>query len=203
MLQDSKVLQLIEKWSGAPEMTEIKVQVSTKIEKSPEETVPAPVMPSVLPSATEKDSITETIVVPVENIADAVSTVEEEQPSTLPETGAIETIQEPIKEEKMEIEECEENIETAKEEQLVSEESKPIADTTPEPVEHMATEQIEQFIWEFVAAAKTLLNSWADLKEVFRIPKKERVEQMKEHEREADKGSSESSIISYGYDRDR
>lgn len=30
-----------------------------------------------------------------------------------------------------------------------------------------------------------LLNEWANLKEVFRIPKKERIEQMKEHEREA------------------
>ncbi|KAJ8960974.1 hypothetical protein NQ318_020278 [Aromia moschata] len=33
----------------------------------------------------------------------------------------------------------------------------------------------------------TLLEEWANLKEVFRIPKKERIEQMKEHEREANK----------------
>lgn len=33
--------------------------------------------------------------------------------------------------------------------------------------------------------ASTLLSEWSNLKEVFRIPKKERIEQMKEHEREA------------------
>ena len=31
-----------------------------------------------------------------------------------------------------------------------------------------------------------LLETWSSLKEVFRIPKKERIEKMKEHEREAD-----------------
>ncbi|XP_034945207.1 probable histone-lysine N-methyltransferase CG1716 isoform X2 [Chelonus insularis] len=36
--------------------------------------------------------------------------------------------------------------------------------------------------------ASNLLNNWSNLKEVFRIPKKERIEQMKEHEREADDG---------------
>lgn len=40
---------------------------------------------------------------------------------------------------------------------------------------------------EIVALAIKLLEEWASLKEVFRIPKKERIEQMKEHEREADK----------------
>uniref|UniRef100_A0A0C9R0R9 [histone H3]-lysine(36) N-trimethyltransferase n=1 Tax=Fopius arisanus TaxID=64838 RepID=A0A0C9R0R9_9HYME len=38
-----------------------------------------------------------------------------------------------------------------------------------------------------------LLNKWSSLKEVFRIPKKERIEQMKEHEREADIGYKEDS----------
>lgn len=35
--------------------------------------------------------------------------------------------------------------------------------------------------------ANTLLKEWSSLKEVYRIPKKERIEQMKEHEREAGK----------------
>lgn len=35
--------------------------------------------------------------------------------------------------------------------------------------------------------ANNLLTEWSALKEVFRIPKKERIEQMKEHEREAGK----------------
>lgn len=34
--------------------------------------------------------------------------------------------------------------------------------------------------------ASQLLESWSSLKEVFRIPKKEQIEKMKEHEREAD-----------------
>ncbi|KAG8042547.1 hypothetical protein G9C98_005181 [Cotesia typhae] len=65
--------------------------------------------------------------------------------------------------------------------------------------------------------ANNLLNDWLSLKEVFRIPKKERIEQMKEHEREADSGyredlkkeakessSSSSSLASASaYDRRR
>ncbi|XP_012274643.1 probable histone-lysine N-methyltransferase CG1716 [Orussus abietinus] len=39
--------------------------------------------------------------------------------------------------------------------------------------------------------ASNLLVEWSNLKEVFRIPKKERIEQMKEHEREADRGYRE------------
>lgn len=35
--------------------------------------------------------------------------------------------------------------------------------------------------------ASNLILEWSNLKEVFRIPKKERIEQMKEHEREAGK----------------
>lgn len=43
--------------------------------------------------------------------------------------------------------------------------------------------------------ASKLLEEWKNLKEVFRIPKKERIEQMKEHEREANKKFMQS-----GYD---
>lgn len=39
--------------------------------------------------------------------------------------------------------------------------------------------------------AEAVLESWSVLKEVFKIPKKERIEQMKEHERQADRGYSE------------
>ena len=38
-----------------------------------------------------------------------------------------------------------------------------------------------------MTTASQLLESWSNLKEVFRIPKKEQLEKMKEHEREADK----------------
>ncbi|XP_046747434.1 probable histone-lysine N-methyltransferase CG1716 isoform X2 [Diprion similis] len=43
----------------------------------------------------------------------------------------------------------------------------------------------------FTELANSLLCEWSNLKEVFRIPKKERIEQMKEHEREADRGYKE------------
>lgn len=59
-------------------------------------------------------------------------------------------------------------------------------------------EVVEEKTWSFVTLSKSLLESWADLKEVFRIPKKERVEQMKEHEREADKGQQSSIQSSSG-----
>lgn len=54
--------------------------------------------------------------------------------------------------------------------------------------------------------ASQLLESWSNLKEVFRIPKKERLEKMKEHEREADKEScdpetEEQNIRQSSYDR--
>ncbi|KAL6448906.1 hypothetical protein ACFW04_000569 [Cataglyphis niger] len=55
--------------------------------------------------------------------------------------------------------------------------------------------------------ACSLLAEWSNLKEVFRIPKKERIEQMKEHEREADRGYREElekeEKRSTSYDRHR
>ncbi|XP_012233977.2 histone-lysine N-methyltransferase Set2 isoform X2 [Linepithema humile] len=55
--------------------------------------------------------------------------------------------------------------------------------------------------------ASSLLVEWSNLKEVFRIPKKERIEQMKEHEREADRGYREElekeEKRSTSYDRHR
>lgn len=42
-------------------------------------------------------------------------------------------------------------------------------------------------VGRFTDLASGLLTEWSSLKEVFRIPKKERIEQMKEHEREAGK----------------
>lgn len=41
---------------------------------------------------------------------------------------------------------------------------------------------------EIIALALKLIEEWSNLKEVFRIPKKERIERMKEHEREANRG---------------
>lgn len=48
--------------------------------------------------------------------------------------------------------------------------------------------------------ATKLLEEWKNLKEVFRIPKKERIEQMKEHEREANKKFMQTNQNTYGSD---
>ncbi|XP_011704272.1 PREDICTED: uncharacterized protein LOC105459714 isoform X2 [Wasmannia auropunctata] len=55
-------------------------------------------------------------------------------------------------------------------------------------VGEVKTENTDQNIPDL---ASSLLAEWSNLKEVFRIPKKERIEQMKEHEREADRGYRE------------
>ena len=53
-----------------------------------------------------------------------------------------------------------------------------------------------------VALAKKLLDAWKNLKEFFRIPKKERIEMMKEHEREVDRGYKEYLDQASESDRD-
>lgn len=51
----------------------------------------------------------------------------------------------------------------------------------------MSERSIEDQEEEIRFLAGKLIEEWNNLKEVFRIPKKERIEQMKEHEREANK----------------
>lgn len=53
------------------------------------------------------------------------------------------------------------------------------------------SENVEQTL--VAELASNLLVDWSNLKEVFRIPKKERLEQMKEHEREAGQLNTEKS----------
>ncbi|XP_056630996.1 probable histone-lysine N-methyltransferase CG1716 isoform X2 [Diorhabda sublineata] len=53
--------------------------------------------------------------------------------------------------------------------------------------ESVSEKRIEDQEEEIRFLASKLLEEWKNLKEVFRIPKKERIEQMKEHEREANK----------------
>jgi len=69
--------------------------------------------------------------------------------------------------------------------------------------EDIAAQLFEEITWEFVNGAKDLLGTWSGLQEVFRIPKKERVEQIKEHEREADQGDGQDRDRVSSYDRDR
>lgn len=67
--------------------------------------------------------------------------------------------------------------------------------------ENVPERSIEDQEEEIRFLATKLLEEWKNLKEVFRIPKKERIEQMKEHEREANKKFMQSG---YGQeDRDK
>lgn len=65
--------------------------------------------------------------------------------------------------------------------EILTEKSKKLTKKIPPPTAELDYEV------EVLALAIKLLEEWSSLKEVFRIPKKERIEQMKEHEREADK----------------
>lgn len=58
-------------------------------------------------------------------------------------------------------------------------------DTKEEDRTSMGESEVADKIRTFLDLSSNLLNDWTSLKEVFRIPKKERIEQMKEHEREA------------------
>lgn len=66
--------------------------------------------------------------------------------------------------------------------------------------EHIRDRSIEDQEEEIKFLASKLLEEWKNLKEVFRIPKKERIEQMKEHEREANKKFMQSG---YGQEQDK
>ena len=53
------------------------------------------------------------------------------------------------------------------------------------------SEEVNESAEKVKRMADIVLESWSSLKEVFKIPKKERIEQMKEHERQADRGYCE------------
>lgn len=72
-------------------------------------------------------------------------------------------------------------------EPLTGESLNGVAGEAQSPAEALECPTVASPEQEKVAALATqLLETWAGLKEVFRIPKKERLEKMKEHEREAD-----------------
>uniref|UniRef100_A0A1B0DK39 [histone H3]-lysine(36) N-trimethyltransferase n=1 Tax=Phlebotomus papatasi TaxID=29031 RepID=A0A1B0DK39_PHLPP len=69
--------------------------------------------------------------------------------------------------------------ETCSQEKVKTEGTATVPETVP-------SEDIEALNGTIKDLGKNLLEKWLSLPEVFRIPKKERIEQMKEHEREAD-----------------
>lgn len=154
ILQDSKVLGVVEKWSLAPSSsTWIVKKVKTEVSE-----------------ATSSDSVTPTA--PVKAVADNST-------DSPPIVVSFDELPTPVMESPMELSIKEEDVKM---------------DTTTDPVsviEPVVPEAEEGILgdtfWYFVDVSKDLLGSWSGLQEVFRIPKRERVEQLKEHEREADK----------------
>ena len=187
MLNDSQVLSLVEKWSEINPIREIKAEI--KPEATQEECV-------------EIKAETESVAPPAEGVQNEEVIASEVEIKIEPEVAEVNSADDIITEVAVNTSEISGIVDTIK---PLQEEIK--LDT---PKEEVAVEQVasaaEHLTWDFVDGAKRLMQDWSDLKEVFRIPKKERVQQMKEHEREADKGvvapplkeSKEST-----YDRDR
>lgn len=80
---------------------------------------------------------------------------------------------------------------------ILKTEIKKVEPIVGEPLQERTIEDQEE---EIRFLASKLLEEWKNLKEVFRIPKKERIEQMKEHEREANKKFMQSG---YGQEQDK
>ncbi|XP_046385878.1 uncharacterized protein LOC124155803 isoform X2 [Ischnura elegans] len=94
--------------------------------------------------------------------------------------------------EEVEEEEVEEDEDEEEEEELEEEESvRGVSEDKAVTGEGGKVEDREERQRMLSEIASSLLQGWSSLKEVFRIPKKERIEQMKEHEREADRGYKE------------
>ncbi|XP_059608601.1 probable histone-lysine N-methyltransferase CG1716 isoform X2 [Phlebotomus argentipes] len=107
------------------------------------------------------------------------------------ESSAAQTPQETPQEQPQEPplhEVSQETVQASNQEGVAQEKQQPaetVQETTPAlpPVPVEDTEALNVSIKDL---GKSLLEKWLSLPEVFRIPKKERIEQMKEHEREAD-----------------
>lgn len=99
----------------------------------------------------------------------------------------------------------EENIEKSNEEekQVPTEDLVKIDPSVSETPPEEADIEFKDLKNEICQLAKKLLNAWKDLKESFRIPKKERLEQMKEHEREADLRYKALNLVDQTQNKDR
>ncbi|XP_017786038.1 PREDICTED: probable histone-lysine N-methyltransferase CG1716 [Nicrophorus vespilloides] len=153
MLQDSKVLSLVEKWSVSEkpaESSEDSESNSPQLEQEP--------VPEVVPEKREE---------PVEN----------DDEEEIRRSVGMDFVNRPTYKEfdfKNIADELINIFDDA-------------AEASPIAFEEKEAGNKPNIIADILALASKLLETWANLKEVFRIPKKERIEQMKEHERQADK----------------
>lgn len=165
MLQDSKVLPTVEKWS------------STKHTDSPMDSDSCSPQIDQEPSETPKE---EEPKVETEVKEEKVKIEENTQTGTELQETKTENVSFTETQDKQLVEELT-NIFQEDITQSSVLETKPV-----KPVEVKTDEPNYQE--EITALALKLLEEWSNLKEVFKIPKKERIEQMKEHEREANRG---------------
>lgn len=197
LLQDSKVLSSIEKWShgkkselvspadSASNSPQIDAIVSSiEGEKKDPRSTPMPtndpmdLSPEIDLSHTEEtlDS-SESVKIEDKDLSEDVK-MEVEQP--LPEEAVVKMEPTSVEKTQQQQEELDEKIKH---------------EVTAQKIEAERMKMISEL------TAK-LLSDWAVLKEVFRIPKKERIEQMKEHEREADRDYQPESLDNQSARRD-
>lgn len=194
MLQDSKILSMIETWSLSPAHT-AKVLGMAKVSETD---LLQPTQMDLSVVSTDA-SVEKALEIPLQDAETPVSVADSESQKTCDIPVKVEVDVDAIAmHEAHEI--CSEADGYCSAMEVKKEETEVKADVKVEPI-------VQEYFWEFVEGAKELLSSWTGLQEVFRIPKKERVEQMKEHEREADKSDrlrteSEKDRVS-SYDRDR
>ncbi|XP_045472360.1 probable histone-lysine N-methyltransferase CG1716 [Harmonia axyridis] len=171
MLQDSKVLPTIEKWS-VPLTSSSSVESnsesnSPKVETEVSESSTPTILPETTKEYTETTFTTEDLV-PEDQIRKSVGMEEVKVESSYFKNTRGSALAEEI----VNIFEDDTYLSTAK----------------PKPVLREVKPPTQNYEFEIIILATKLVEMWSKLKEVFRIPKKERIEQMKEHEREANKG---------------
>ncbi|GLV38878.1 SET domain containing 2 [Carabus blaptoides fortunei] len=183
MLQDSKVLSTVEKWSvNKTELTSSPAEDSAS--NSPQiDAVPIESLKKEDTKSLEQESmeVTDAVV----ELAVKMECDQDDNPSEAMVTSADnnDEVNSETKSEVTEIKEPPKEEDTSRDADAQEVKEKLELEIEQEIVKHREKKK-EKLILDITTK---LLIDWAILKEVFRIPKKERIEQMKEHEREADR----------------
>ncbi|XP_065090094.1 probable histone-lysine N-methyltransferase CG1716 [Ochlerotatus camptorhynchus] len=178
MLKDSKIMQTIEKWA--------KIEKFKEKEKEPEKEKESSSSSPSDSNETASDSNTSSDAKKQEVVGSAEVLKNMPELLKIADLGRLKEIISNTCSEKEGSEKGQEKpIAAAIPEIIPSAVSLIGAIEIPEPEDENAPEEKRLGTQIRILSCKLLI-SWINLKEVFRIPKKERIEQMKEHEREAD-----------------
>lgn len=164
------MLSIMEKWSAAP-------STSTLLVKNVKSEVPETVSSTPTPVSDPVEVSPPAPVAPVIKVETEMSNLEQEFSNV--------EIQ-PVSENMLKNDTFEEDANVVEKNEVAEEKVKLDTVVELETIPYAEPVVVEELNWKFVETAKDLLKSWECLKEVFRIPKRERVEQMKKHERAAD-----------------